>query len=84
MALTWPTLRRLRISSMLQRQLAGRSSKRRKARATNSTTIRNRICLSWEACYRGTRFNITDTGGPKKAIRLLRRGIKAYQSAHQK
>ena len=33
---------------------------------------------------RGKRFKITDTGGPKKAIRLLRRGIKAYQSAHQK
>ena len=33
---------------------------------------------------RGKKFKITDTGGPKKAIRLLRRGIKAYQSANKK
>ena len=33
---------------------------------------------------RGKKFKITDTGGPKKAIRFLRRGIKAHQNAHKK
>jgi inorganic pyrophosphatase len=33
---------------------------------------------------RGKKFKITDTGGPKKAIRFLRRGIKAHQNAQKK
>lgn len=30
---------------------------------------------------RGKRFRITDTGGPKKALRYLKKGIRAYQDA---
>jgi inorganic pyrophosphatase len=33
---------------------------------------------------RGKKFRITDTGGPKKAIRFLQAGIKAHKSARKK
>ena len=33
---------------------------------------------------RGKKFRITDTGGPKKAIRFLKNGIKAHKNAGKK
>lgn len=33
---------------------------------------------------RGKKFKITDTAGPKKALRFLKSGIKAHQSAQKK
>jgi len=33
---------------------------------------------------RGKKFKIIDTGGPKKALRYLKSGIKAHQNAHKK
>ena len=33
---------------------------------------------------RGKKFKITSTGGPKKAIRFLKKGIKAHKSARKK
>jgi inorganic pyrophosphatase len=32
---------------------------------------------------RGKKFKVTDTGGPKKALRYLKRGIKAHQKTKQ-
>ena len=33
---------------------------------------------------RGKKFRVTGTGGPKKALRFLRDGIKAYSAEHEK
>ena len=33
---------------------------------------------------RGKKFKITDTGGPKKALRFLKSGVKAHENAHKK
>jgi inorganic pyrophosphatase len=33
---------------------------------------------------RGKKFKIKDTGGPKKALRFLKSGIKAHQNTHKK
>jgi len=33
---------------------------------------------------RGKKFRVTGTGGPKKALRFLKAGMKAYEAEHKK